>query len=64
MVLKTPTETVVQIGSMDALKAAKPGESTPLVSLGDNGNGHADGNGNGAEKKEEAPLAEQAVAGD
>ncbi|MGH9704638.1 MAG: radical SAM protein, partial [Candidatus Acidiferrales bacterium] len=39
LVLKKPAETVVQIGSMDTLKAALPGGSTPLVTLGGNGNG-------------------------
>jgi uncharacterized radical SAM superfamily Fe-S cluster-containing enzyme len=66
MVLKKPAETVVQIGSLDALKTAGPGASTPLVALGgnDNGNGHAAGNGNGTSKKEEEPVATQAAAGD
>ncbi|MGH9775365.1 MAG: radical SAM protein [Candidatus Acidiferrales bacterium] len=59
MVLKKPAETVVQIGSMDAMKAAKPGASAPLVSLG--GNGHSNGNGKGATIDAETP---ETVAGD
>jgi uncharacterized radical SAM superfamily Fe-S cluster-containing enzyme len=63
LVLKKPAETVVQIGSMETLKAALPGGSTPLVTLGGNGNGHSNGNGNGAAAKP-AKEVEETVAGD
>jgi 7,8-dihydro-6-hydroxymethylpterin dimethyltransferase len=42
LVLKKPPQTVVQIGTLDALKSARP--AVPLAS---NGNGHGPTNGNG-----------------
>jgi len=71
MVLKKAQPTVVTIGSLDQLKAAKPGNGAPVTisnadSNGANGNGHAkdNGNGNGASEKSEKPEAAQTVAGD
>ena len=61
LVLKKPAETVVQIGSMETLKAALPGGPAPLVTLG--GNGHSNGNGTGAATKA-AKEVEETVAGD
>src|ERR1700691_2303232 len=50
LVLRKPAETVVQIGSMDALKAALPGGNGKLQSIAPaakaNGNGNSS-NGNG-----------------
>ena len=68
LVLRKPAETVVQIGSMDALKAALPGGNGKLQTIapaakangngnGSNGNGHSNGNGNGAAKPADAELA-------
>ena len=71
MVLKKAQPTVVTIGSLDQLKAAKPGNGAPVsISNADgngaNGNGHAkdNGNGNGASEKSEKPEAAQTVASD
>jgi hypothetical protein len=71
LVLKKPAETVVQIGSISAMKNAVPAGGAPLIALEgkghSNGNGHANGNGNGngAAKNEEKPeAASAAVAGD
>ena len=61
LVLKKPVETVVQIGSMETLKAALPGGPAPLVTLG--GNGHSNGNGTGA-ATQVAKEVEETVAGD
>ncbi|MFY9585093.1 MAG: radical SAM protein [Candidatus Acidiferrales bacterium] len=51
LVLKKPQTSVVQIGSIEAIKAATSGNGS-LVILGGNGNGHSDGNGNAAAKTE------------
>jgi uncharacterized radical SAM superfamily Fe-S cluster-containing enzyme len=50
LVLKKPQTSVVQIGSIEAIKAATPGGNGSLVTLG--GNGHSDGNGSAADKTE------------
>ncbi|MGH9690325.1 MAG: radical SAM protein [Candidatus Acidiferrales bacterium] len=57
LVLKKPTETVVQIGSMDQIRMAVPGATVKPVQIAP-----ANGNGNGAAKAEK-PEAEP-VAGD
>jgi uncharacterized radical SAM superfamily Fe-S cluster-containing enzyme len=70
LVLKKPVQEVVQIGSIDTLKAARPGTPAPVMISGvlvagtnnGNGNGHSNGNGH-AVPAEKAPLAEP-VAGD
>src|SRR4029077_15678134 len=47
LVLKKPTETVVQIGSMQQMLAAVPGTLVKPVQIAPaNGNGHSNGNGN------------------
>ena len=68
MVLKKPTEPVVQIGSMQQILMAVPGVTVKPVQIApangngqSNGNGHASGNG---AAKVEKPEAEAAVAGD
>ena len=63
MVLKKPAETVVQIGSVEAIKQAVPGGGAPLVTLGGNGHSNGNGNGHGATEKE-VPAEAEAVAGD
>jgi hypothetical protein len=72
LVLKKPTETVVQIGSMQQMLAAVPGTLVKPVQIAPaNGNGHSNGNpngngngnGNGATKVEETEP-EASVAGD
>jgi hypothetical protein len=75
LVLKKAPETVVQIGSVAAIKAATPAVQVGLTSIqpangnghsNGNGNGHTNGNGNGNGAKS-APAAEKpeaAVAGD
>jgi uncharacterized radical SAM superfamily Fe-S cluster-containing enzyme len=56
MVLKKAPQTVVTIGSLDALKSAKPGMPSKPVTIS-----NASGNGNGAAVKQEVP---EPVAGD
>ena len=75
LVLKKAPETVVQIGSVAAIKAATPAVQVGLTSIqpangnghsNGNGNGHTNGNGNGNGAKS-APATEKpeaAVAGD
>jgi hypothetical protein len=70
LVLKKPTETVVQIGSMQQMLTAVPGAPVKPVQIAPangNGNGHSngngDGNGNGAPKVEQTEP-EASVAGD
>jgi len=58
LVLKKPQTSVVQIGSIEAIKAATPGGNGSLVTLGGNGNGHSDGNGT---DKTETQAEETAV---
>ena len=67
LVLKKAQPEVVQIGSIDSLKAARPGSapvtiSGVMVAGSGNGNGHSNGNGHEI-SAEKAPLAEP-VAGD
>jgi len=57
MVLKKPQHSVVQIGSVEAIKAATPGEPAVAVAVG---NSNGNGNGNGAEKAEPAEVAHAA----
>jgi hypothetical protein len=73
LVLKKPTETVVQIGSMQQMLTAVPGTLVKLASptggpvqiAPANGNGHSSGNGNGnGAPKVEKPETEASVAGD
>jgi len=68
LVLKKPTETVVQIGTVQQIQMAVPGAPVKPVQIASaNGNGHSNGheggngNGNGAAHTEKA---EPAVAGD
>jgi 7,8-dihydro-6-hydroxymethylpterin dimethyltransferase len=56
MVLKKAPQTVVTIGSLDALKSAKPGMPSKPVTIS-----NASGNGNGTAVKQEVP---EPVAGD
>src|SRR5712692_9527392 len=60
LVLKKPQTSVVQIGSIAAIKAATPGGNGGPVTLDGNGNDHSDGNSNGADKTE-TPTEETAV---
>ena len=64
--LRKPAETVVQIGSLTAMKTAVPGTgrletiaSAPANGNGhgSNGNGHSNGNSNGTAKPAEAEMA-------
>ena len=69
LVLRKPAETVVTIGTLDAIKTAVPGGGAkPVQIAGANGNGHGNGNGNGHSNGNTAPVAEKAeaapVAGD
>jgi hypothetical protein len=73
LVLKKAPETVVQIGSVAAIKAATPTVQVGLTSIqpangnghsNGNGNGHTNGNGNGAKSAPAAEKPEAAVAGD
>ncbi len=61
--LKKPQPAVVTIGSMDQLKAAKPGNGERVTirdASGNGGNGHS--NGNSAASGTEKPEAAQTVA--
>ncbi len=61
LVLKKPTETVVQIGTVQQIQMAVPGAPVKPVQIAPaNGNGHS--NGNGAAKVESTEA--EAVAGD
>jgi hypothetical protein len=71
LVLKKPTESVVQIGSIQQIQMAVPGAPVKPVQIAlagssGNGNGHSNGNGNGHVKplSETAEAAEAALAGD
>jgi 7,8-dihydro-6-hydroxymethylpterin dimethyltransferase len=71
LVLKKPTESVVQIGNIQQIQMAVPGAPVKPVQIAPagsngNGNGHSNGNGNGHGKpvSETAEAAEAALAGD
>jgi len=59
LVLKKPTETVVQIGSMDQIRMAVPGATVKPVQIAP-ASDHSNGNGNGVAAEKHA----EAVAGD
>jgi 7,8-dihydro-6-hydroxymethylpterin dimethyltransferase len=61
LVLKKPQPAVVQIGSLEAIKAATPGGSAPVTISNANGNGHGNGNGRA---KTETPEVAQVLASD
>ena len=64
LVLKKPTEAVVQIGSIQQIQMAVPGATVKPVQIAPaNGNGNGHANGNGAAKVANTE-AEAAVAGD
>ena len=60
LVLKKPQAAVVQIGSVEAIKAATPGRPAPVTISNANGNGH--GNGNGRAKTETPEVAQVAAS--
>ncbi|HYL45916.1 MAG TPA: radical SAM protein [Candidatus Limnocylindrales bacterium] len=71
LVLKKPTESVVQIGTVQQIQMAVPGAPVKPVQIAPagsngNGNGRSNGNGNGHDKpvSETAEAAEAALAGD
>ncbi len=60
LVLKKPQPAVVQISSVEAIKAATPGGPAPVTLSNANGNGH--GNGNGRAKTETPEVAQVAAS--
>jgi len=61
LVLKKPQPAVVQIGSLEAIKAATSGGPAPVTISNANGNGHGNGNGRA---KTETPEVAQVLASD